>query len=449
MPRVKKASNAKQILELDQKVKRKPPQTLKGMRDILPSEQKYWDYVYTKLEELAEIYSFERIDTPILEKSSLFERSVGKDTDIVSKEMYTFSGYGKKKITLRPEMTASIVRAYIEHGMSNVPQPVKLYYEGPVFRHEKPQSGRYRQFHQGGFEVIGENSVAVDVQLILMGYKFFKNLKLDVSVHINSIGCPDCRNEYVKALKKYYKPLKSKLCKTCKDRFNKNPLRLLDCKEKKCQEYQDEAPKFMDHLDEACSFQFNKVLEYLDELKIPYKLNHKMVRGLDYYTRTVFEFVLESKKHKRQNAIAAGGRYDLLVEQLGGKATPAAGFAIGIERVILALKEIEFEPKDEKKIDIFIAQIGDVARRKAMVLFEKLRKKRLKVSENFAKDSLKAQLDYANKEGIRYVLILGQQEVKDKTIIVRDMEGGVQETLKMKGISKELKKMIKKNKKKK
>lgn len=443
MPRVKKAINANQLLELEKKVKRKPFQTLKGMRDILPSEQKYWDFVYAKLKSLAKVYSFDRIDTPILEPTDLFIRSVGKETDVVSKEMYSFVDQGKQKITARPEMTASIVRAYIQHGMVNLPQPVKLYYEGPVFRHEKPQSGRYRQFHQAGFEVIGENSIAVDVQLILMGYKFFKNLKLSVSVQINSIGCPECREEYRKVLQKYYKPLKSKLCSTCQDRLKKNPLRVLDCKDKNCWPYQEDAPKFLDSLDEACRFQFNKVLEYLDELKVPYEINHKMVRGLDYYTRTVFEFVLDSKKGKRQKAIAAGGRYDLLLEQMGTKPTPAAGFAIGVERVILALKEIEFEPPVDKKPDIFIAQIGDLARRKAMALFEELRKKGFRLSENFAKDSLKAQLEIANKEEIRYVLILGQQEVMDNTILLRDMEGGMQETLPMDKIAANLKKKIK------
>lgn len=443
MPRVKKTANVNQILELEKKTKRKILQTLKGMRDILPSEQKYWDFVYSKLKDLSKVYSYGRIDTPIMEDTDLFVRSVGKETDVVSKEMYSFVNQGKSKITLRPELTASIVRSYIQHGMVNLPQPVKLYYEGPVFRHENTQSGRYRQFHQAGFEVIGENSVAVDAQLILIASNFFKNLKIDVEVNINSIGCPECRTEYKKVLLKYYKPFKTKVCKTCQIRLKKNPLRVLDCKDKQCQEYKEEAPKFVEHLCESCNAHFEKVLEYLDELKVPYLVNHQLVRGLDYYTRTVFEFISVSKKGKRQGVLGGGGRYDLLVEQLGGRPTPAAGFALGIERVILALKELEYKVPEEKVADIFIAQIGDIARRKAMTLFEELRKKGLNVAEHFAKDSLKAQLEYANKAEIKYVLILGQQEVIDNTILLRDMEGGQQETLAFDKLAAVLKKKVK------
>jgi len=446
MPRVKKAANLNQILEMETKGKKKALQTLKGMRDILPSEQKYWDFVYGKLKSLYETYNYDRIDTPIMEPTDLFIRSVGKETDVVSKEMYSFIDQGKNKITLRPELTASIVRSYIQHGMVNLPQPVKLYYEGPVFRHENTQSGRYRQFHQAGFEVIGENSVAVDAQLMLIAYNFFKDLKIDIDVHINSIGCPECRAEYKKALVKYYKPFKTKVCKTCQVRLKKNPLRVLDCKDKKCHEFKADAPKFTDHLCESCSAHFSNVLEYLDELKIPYIINHQLVRGLDYYTRTVFELIARNKEGKRQSVLGGGGRYDLLVEQMGGRPTPAAGFALGIERVILALKDLEYEIPEKKKADIFIAQIGDVARRKAMLLFEDLRKKGIHVAEYFAKSSLKAQLEYANKEEIRYVLILGQQEVIDNTILLRDMEGGQQETLAMEKLGAVLKKKIKENK---
>lgn len=430
MPRVKKNVNTNQILELDKKLKRKKPlQTLKGMRDILPSEQKYWDYVLENIRGFAKLYNYGRIEVPVMESTDLFVRSIGKETDVVSKEMYSFVDQGKEKITLRPELTASVVRAYIQHGMSNLPQPVKLYYDGPVFRHDNPQSGRYRQFYQAGFEVIGENGPAVDVQLLLLGVKFFKDLELDVNLHLNSIGCPECREEYRKVLIKYYKPYRNKVCKTCKVRLSKNPLRLLDCKEKQCQTYQEKAPKMVDYLCETCKVHFDKIKEYLDDLKVPYVLDHTLVRGLDYYTRTVFEFVFGAKQEKRQNALGGGGRYDLLVEQLGGRPTPAAGFAIGLDRVILALKEKNFKLQDDYKVDVFIAQIGDVARRKAMRIFDDLHKKGFKVAENFVKDSLKAQLEYANRLGVKLVLILGQQEVMDNTVLLRDMEGGVQETI--------------------
>jgi len=444
MPRVKKNINTNQILELDKKLKRKKPlQTLKGMRDLLPSEQKYWDYVLENIRGFAKLYNYGRIEVPVMESTDLFVRSIGKETDVVSKEMYSFVDQGKEKITLRPELTASVVRAYIQHGMPNLPQPVKLYYDGPVFRHDNPQSGRYRQFYQAGFEVIGENGPAVDVQLLVLGAKFFKDLELDVDLHLNSMGCPECREEYRKALIKYYKPLRNKVCKTCKLRLTKNPLRLLDCKEKQCQTYAESAPKMVDHLCETCKVHFDKIKEYLDDLKVPYVLDHTLVRGLDYYTRTVFEFVSGAKQGKRQNALGGGGRYDLLVEQLGGRPTPAAGFAIGLDRVILALKEKNFKIQDDYKVDVFIAQIGDVARRKAIRIFDDLNKKGIKVAENFVKDSLKAQLEYANRLGVKLVLILGQQEVMDNTVLLRDMEGGVQETIAIDKLAAKLKDKVK------
>jgi len=444
MPRVKKNVNTNQILEMDKKVKRKKPlQTLKGMRDLLPSEQKYWDFVLNEIRSLSTLYNYGKIEVPIMESTDLFVRSIGKETDVVSKEMYSFMDQGKEKITLRPELTASVVRAYIQHGMPNLPQPVKLYYDGPVFRHDNPQSGRYRQFYQAGFEVIGENGPAVDVQLLVLGARFFENLHLDVELHLNSMGCPECREEYRKTLIKYYKPLRNKVCKTCKIRLTKNPLRLLDCKERQCQIYAETAPKMVDHLCETCRVHFEKIKEYLDDLKVSYVLDHTLVRGLDYYTRTVFEYVAGAKQGKRQNALGGGGRYDLLVEQLGGRPTPAAGFAIGLDRVILALKEMNFKIADDYKVDVFIAQIGDIARRKAMKIFEDLHKKGIKVAEHFVKDSLKAQLEYANRLGVKLVLILGQQEVMDNTVLLRDMEGGVQETIAIDKLAAKLKDKVK------
>jgi len=424
----------------------KVPQLLRGMKDVLPPEEKYWNYIYDVIRGLAEDFAYGRIETPILEETSLFVRSVGKETDIVEKEMYSFQDAGGENISLRPEATASIARAYINHGMLNQPQPVKLWYWGPMFRHDRPQSGRYRQFYQFGFEALGEESPVVDAQLIVIVNDFFKEIGLPITIQINSLGTPESRQAYKTELVSYYRSRRGQLCDDCKKRINKNPLRLLDCKEEGCQSIRNEAPQIVDWLDEDSKNHFMKVLECLDEAEVPYVMNPFLVRGLDYYTRTVFEIWPESEEEDaRQSALGGGGRYDLLIEMLGGRPTAACGFAIGIERVVNKLKSDEIKVPKRKAPEIFFAQLGEQARIRAISLFEEFRKAGVPLAEAFSKESLKAQLEVANRLSVKYSLILGQKEVLDGTVLIRDMEAGIQEIVDQKKAVREIQKKLDKN----
>ncbi|MBT4209838.1 MAG: histidine--tRNA ligase [Candidatus Komeilibacteria bacterium] len=427
------------------KKKKVKVQLVKGMKDILPDEQLYWNIIREKVENFARNYGFSRIDTPIVEFTNLFKRTVGEDTDVVSKEMYSFVSQGGDKLSLRPENTASVVRSYIEHGMLNLPQPVKLFYIGPQFRHDNPQAGRYRQFWQFGFEAIGDDDPVIDAQMIAISYFILKDLGLDIEIQVNSVGDSISRTEYIKVLKKYYQDKKKSLCKDCSLRLNKNTLRLLDCKNKKCQELSEETPQMVDHLSEDSKEHFMAVLEYLDELDIKYSLNPKIVRGLDYYTRTAWEIFECSSKDGKLNALGGGGRYDNLVDMLGGRETPAIGFAIGVERVIMKMQEAKVELDKGKKFDIYIAQLGIEARKKAMHLFEELRLAGFSVTENMSKKGLRDQLEMANKKGAVFTLIMGQKEIADETILIRDMESGVQEIVDYKKIKSEIRKRLDKN----
>ncbi|PIP17943.1 MAG: histidine--tRNA ligase [Parcubacteria group bacterium CG_4_10_14_0_8_um_filter_35_7] len=437
MPRRKKRRK-KKIIPMA-----KTPYSLRGMNDILPADEVYWEYVIRKGEKIAREYGFKKIETPILEKTALFVRSVGKDTDIVEKEMFTFTNQGEDEICLRPEATASMARAYIEHGMIELPQPVKLYHLGPIFRYSRPQAGRFREFHQFDFDVLGDPHPVIDAQLILIAYNFCQSLELKVNIQVNSIGCSLCRGDYKKALKKYLSSKKKSLCKVCKKRLLKNPLRILDCKEKSCQEVVSEAPQIVDWLCEDCKGHFVKVLEYLDELEVPYVLNPYLVRGLDYYNRTVFEIWLTSDE-RGENSLGGGGKYDDLVEVLGGKPTSACGFALGLERVISSFKEVAGVEKkiSKEKPKIFLAQLGEIARRKSLVLFEDFRSKGIRAIETFSKDSLRTQLEIANKSGVKFTLILGQKEVIDGTIIIRDMESRIQEVINFEKVVPEIEKRL-------
>ncbi|MCX6740623.1 MAG: histidine--tRNA ligase [Candidatus Parcubacteria bacterium] len=448
--KTEKADEAKNF-----KVSKKTPQVLRGFKDILPGEQRYWDLLYAKVANLTTDYGFERIDLPLLEETSLFIRSVGKETDIVDKEMFSFVDRGNENVSLRPEATAQIARAYINHGMFNLPQPVKLYYLGPMFRYDRPQSGRYRQFYQFGVEVLGDKQPVLDAQIIIMAYNFLTSIGLPVNVQVNSIGCNNCRKEYKVQLVNFYKSQKHDLCEDCKERLPKNPLRLLDCKEEKCSAIKEDAPQIVDFLCDECKSHFMKVLEFLEELEIPYSLNSQLVRGLDYYTKTVFEIWPQAEQaaldkqpepgaedKKAQIALAGGGRYDNLVEILGGRPTPAVGFSIGLERVILKIKELNLAVPEKEKRDIFVAQLGESAKRKAMKLYETLRSEGFKVAECFAKDGLKNQLEVANKLGVKYTLILGQKELSEGTILLRDMDAGSQETLNFNKVVKDIKKRL-------
>ncbi|MBU1203389.1 histidine--tRNA ligase [Patescibacteria group bacterium] len=427
------------------KRKKASVQLIKGMKDILPDEQVYWNFVRKVVDNFAKNYGFSRIDTPIVEFTNLFKRTVGESTDVVNKEMYSFVTQGGDKISLRPENTASVVRSYIEHGMLNLPQPVKLFYIGPQFRHDNPQAGRYRQFWQFGFEAIGDDDPVVDAEMIAVSYFILKELGLDIEIHLNSVGDTDSRVEYIKVLKKFYQEKSKDLCKDCKVRLNKNTLRLLDCKNKKCQEISEEAPQMVDYLSEAGKEHFMSVLEYLDELDIKYNLDSKIVRGLDYYTRTAWEIFEVDSRDGKLNALGGGGRYDDLVELLGGRPTPAVGFAVGIERVIMKLQENKVEFDKDKGFDIYIAQLGIEARKKALGLLESLRSQGFEVIANMSKKNLKDQLEIANKKGAKYTLILGQKEISDDTILIRDMESGIQEIVDFRKVANEVRKRISTN----
>lgn len=400
------------------------------MHDILPEEQKYWRYILKKAESLAEDYGFEKIDTPVVEDTELFVKSEGQGTDLVEKEMYAFKTRGGDDLALRTEGTPGVVRAYLQNGMNVRPHPVKLYYHGPMFRHDQPQLGRYRQLHQFGVETIGDASEIIDAELIFLAYKLLDLLGLNnYNVHINSMGDNSCRPAYIRTLKDFYKNKLKKACGQCKIRYKKNILRMLDCKEETCKEASKDVPPIIDFLDENCKSHFKKVLEVLDESKIPYILNPCLVRGLDYYTRTVFEF-LPDDESKPPLAVLGGGRYDRLIDFLGGSRTPAAGWAMGLERVILALKDKGASiPEIGVKPKVFLIQLGDAAKRKSLNLFENLRKAGIEVKSSLGRDSIKSQLRIAHRLGVKYTLIFGQKEALDGTIIVREMDTGIQETL--------------------
>lgn len=403
-----------------------PPQLLRGMKDILPADQPYWWWLFDTIRPLAANHSFERIETPILEATSLFSRSVGETTELVSKEMYSFVDKSGESISLRPEGTAGVARAYIEHGMLNMPQPVKLWYFGPFFRHDRPQAGRYRQLWQFGFETMGGDQPVIEAQLILLARAIYRSFGLDTTLQINSIGDASTRQQYVKALQAFFRPKKSELNEEQRLLLQKNPLRLLDSKDPHIQELLADAPQIVDYLDDASKQHFMHVLEYLDELEVTYVLNPRLVRGLDYYNRTVWEFWMADDP-TGQVSLGGGGRYDGLIEQLGGRPTPAAGYAGGIDRLILKLKELHLPPPPAIRPDVYLAQLGEPARKKMLKLFEQLQTAGFRVAETMTKDGLKQQLEVANKLGAQYTLIIGQKEIMDGTLLIRDMENGIQE----------------------
>ncbi len=416
-------------------------QTPKGMHDILPDEQPLWEKARQVAKSTAEFYGFSRIDTPIVETAEIFEKAIGQETDIVEKQMYFIKTKGGNRLALRPEGTAPIVRAYFENGLSRMGQPVKLYYIGPMFRHEQPQAGRFRQFHQIGFEILGgENDSLYDAQAILVSYKMLEDLKIkNKTIHINSIGCNKCRPAYQRKLELYYKKNLKKVCKNCQKRVGANPLRLLDCKEEKCQLVKAEAPTILDFICNSCKEHFKRVLEYLDELKIPYFIDAFLVRGLDYYNRTVFEVFAEGFNF----AIASGGRYDYLAEMLKFSKLNAVGGSIGVERVMEVIKELGKLNGQKNQTKIFLIHIGEEARKKGLILIEDFKKAGIKVSESFGKESLKSQLRVADKGKVQFALILGQKEVFEGSIIIRDMRSGAQETVPMEKVVEEMKRRLK------
>ena len=402
-------------------------QAPRGTADHLPQEQKYWRYIESKATDVAARFGFGRIDTPTFEDSNLFIRSVGEGTDIVEKEMYTFDDRGGDSITLRPEGTAPVCRAYLEHGMHNLPQPVRMYYFCPVFRYERPQAGRFRQHHQFGVEVLGDADPSVDVEVIEVAWELMIGLGLnEINLLINNVGDAQCRPAYVAKLKEYYSRHQASLCLDCKARLERNPLRLLDCKVETCHAIGNDAPRSAENLCEECSDHWTKLLSYLDIMQLPYQIDHRLVRGLDYYTRTVFE--VQPVDGGGQSTICGGGRYDGLITELGGRETPGIGFATGLERLTLNLKRSEVQVPDIPSPKYLVANVGDSARNAALELSVNLRRAGVGAILSSGSRGLRGQMRQANALEIPYALILGDDELEKGEVVVRDMESSVQES---------------------
>lgn len=425
---------------------------LRGMKNILSDELKYWDFISHKAMNLASSYRFNRIDTPILEKQNLDKKFFNLLGDSRSWEIYSFADKDGENISLRSDSIISMAAAYIDHNMGQHYSPTKLFWIGNLFRYVKPQSGIARQFGQFAYEIIGEAKPIADAQIIFMTNVFFKELQIDTEVQINSVGCNTCRVEYANALKDFFKnsQRKKQLCEKCKKNALSNPLSILECKEKECVEVCLEAPFIIDSLDENCRVHFVKVLETLDELGVSYNLNSSLIQGPAYGTRTIFEVWTKNEDSlneqdgagSKQVALAGGGRHDDLISYMGGGFVPAVGVKLGIERIISKIKEKNISLKQDKNIDIFLAQVGDQARRRAILLFEELRKAGFKIGEKFTTDSLRQQVEEATKLGARVMLILGQKEIAENTVLTRDMESGIQEIVDQKKIVQYLKKKI-------
>ena len=405
-----------------------PFQTIKGTHDILPEEVGRWRYVEDKVRQMMEAYNYLEIRTPIFEHTELFSRSIGQDTDIVGKEMYTFTDRGRRSLTLSPEGTAPVIRAYVQYNMGGQSPQIKLFYLAPMFRQENPQQGRFRQFHQFGMEAIGALDAAQDVEVIALAMGIYRELGLKkLSLRLNSVGCGNCRPHYRDVLRDFLESRLQALCQDCVQRYEENPLRVLDCKRPGCRRRLQDAPVMLDHLCPECSHHFAAVQELLTQLDIVYVLDGKLVRGLDYYTKTAFEVV--SGELGAQDALGGGGRYDDLIEMLGGRPTPAVGFAAGIERLLLVLSKQKGLQVSPKPLDLFVVILGDAAKRVALKVLEQLRDRLFRCDADFVGRSLKAQLRAANRMGARYVLIIGEDELDRGKVVLRDMEGSQQEEI--------------------
>lgn len=464
MPQKKKAAVAKKTTKKPMKAKvqaeKKPAtksaksvelqeeilmQALRGMRDILPDEQPYWERVRRILSHASSEYGFQRIDLPTVEFAHLYLRTIGEGTDIVDKEIYLFNTRGGDKVALRPEMTAGLCRAYIEHGMGVLPKPIKLFSMGPIFRYDRPQEGRYREHWQANFDMFGESDPILDAQTVQLAFRVVQQLGLkNIEFQVNSIGTPETRKDYEKALVRYLESQKQKLCQKCRERLLANPMRILDCKEDKCIQLTAHAPQSLDYLDPESREHFKKFLEYLDELELPYSINTRLVRGLDYYTRTVFE-VRSTDKDGKNYSLGGGGRYDRLIENLGGETTPAIGFALGLDRIVLEMKRTQVKPYHEPKPKVFLAQLGEMAKKKSLKLFSELEKNGILLAESFGRGSLKSQLRVANRLGVDVTIIIGQKEALDETAILKDMVSGTQETVTQEKLVEAVKKLLKAN----
>ena len=404
-------------------------QSPKGTKDILPEEQGYWQRLNSVIRELGGVFGYEPLSVPLFEDTALFARGVGEATDIVEKEMYTFLDKGKNSITLRPEFTAGVMRAYIQHGMASRPTPVKLYSVGPIFRYERPQAGRFRQFHQFNAEAIGDLDPILDFELMDMAWQLVHRLAFkNLSFQLNSIGCPVCRPGYLEQLQNYYRDQFAVICGDCKTRLDKNPLRVLDCKRPGCQPVIAGAPAISDYLCAECSDHFLKLRQYLDRVEHPYILNHRLVRGLDYYTKTVFEVWAEGIGS--QNAVCGGGRYDGLIELLGGTPTPGVGFAAGLERIVLIMQHQNIPGTEYISPRVYFACRNSDAQKQAVVLATQLRKNGIACLMGLSGRSFKAQFRDADKRNVKLVVIIGEDEISEETLVLKNMKTGEQTPLK-------------------
>lgn len=403
----------------------------RGTKDILPSASGQWRYVEDAVRAVCDLYGYREIRTPIFEHTELFLRGIGETTDVVEKEMYTFTDRGKRSITLRPENTAAAVRAYLEHKLYASVALNKLFYIGSMFRYDRPQAGRYRQFHQFGIEAIGSSNAAVDAEVIILAMQFLKSLGLDaLTLQINSVGCQICRPVYREKLQAFLQDKVVALCTDCQSRYERNPMRILDCKKEKCTELSQGAPEMTECLCDECANHFEELKSLLVTSAVKFVLNPRLVRGLDYYTKTAFE--IQYAPLGAQSAVCGGGRYDGLVEECGGQATPAIGFAIGLERVLLALEKQDLLPVYTEELDAFVISLGDVSKTMAFKILCDLRAAGLKSDMDFTGKSLKAQMKQANKLSVKYAIIIGEDEVREASAMLKNMETGEQVKIEIK-----------------
>ncbi len=406
----------------------------RGTHDVLPHESYKWHKIEDTIKGLCQDFDYKEIRTPVFEHTELFERGVGETTDVVQKEMYTFQDKGDRSITLRPEGTASVVRSLVEHSIYAQPLPAKLYYVTPCFRYEKPQAGRLRAFHQFGVEVFGAEDAALDAEVISLALELFRRLNVTgVELEINSIGCPECRKAYNQKLREFFKPHLDDLCETCRQRYEKNPLRILDCKQQSCKDIYNSAPILLDNICPDCEAHFERLKECLDTMGISYTVDGTIVRGLDYYTRTVFEIV--SKNIGAQGTVCGGGRYNGLVAELGGPDLPAVGFGLGLERLLLLLDNLEIDLGGHETVDLFVGHIGEKADLFVQKLVLDLRKEGVSVSRDYMGRSVKAQMKYADKIGARFTMVLGEDEITAGCAKVKNMETGETTEVRMESLA--------------
>ncbi|MBQ9441822.1 MAG: histidine--tRNA ligase [Selenomonadaceae bacterium] len=409
----------------------------RGTKDILPEQVKNWVELENKIREMCKIYGYEEIRTPIFEHTELFQRGIGEGTDVVDKEMYTFTDRGDRSITLRPENTASVVRAYLQNKLYANGGLVKLFYIGSMFRYDRPQAGRLREFHQFGVEALGEKNPAVDAEIILLAWDFLKNLGLeDLKLKINTVGCPKCRPIYRQKLREYFFEYKNELCEDCQRRIEKNPLRLLDCKIDGGKDFVEDAPKIETCLCDECREHFDLVKKFLQSANVDFEVDSRLVRGLDYYTKTAFE--IQYTPLGAQAAVAGGGRYDGLVEEIGGNPTPGIGFAMGMERLLIALEKQNLLKSAENKVEVFIVASGADAEIYAFEILTDLRRKNISATMDFAKRTMKAQMKQAAKSGAKFALIIGDDEVISKTVTIKNLETSAQEKISLQDLPKKI-----------